>query len=152
MLVNGRDLVTQVPTQLLYIRGNKKVFISSEIQTYMIFQRRHYPHQIFCSNGRPVEFYKTSSSKTILLDVQQTYFSAISVAMEAHVLTHNPPNHLQVVPRHYHGDRSKLLYFRGHGTSYSSKSLEFPHSSRNGRKDFTATAVVLPWPWKLEIV
>ena len=80
----------------------------------MIFQRRHYPHQIFCSNGRPVEFYKTSSSKTILLDVQQTYYSANSVAMEAHVLTHNPPNHLQVVPRHYHGDRSKLLYSRGY--------------------------------------
>ena len=43
--------------------------------------------QIFCSTGRPVEFYQTSS-RTILLDVQQTYFSATSVAAEAHALAH----------------------------------------------------------------
>ena len=24
------------------------------------------------------------------------------------VIKHSPPNHLQVVPRHYHGDRSRL--------------------------------------------
>ena len=41
--------------------------------------------QIFCSTGRPVEFYQTSS-RTFLLDVQQTYFSATSVAEEAHAL------------------------------------------------------------------
>ena len=30
---------------------------------------------------------------------------------------HSPPNHLQVVPRHYHGDGNKFLCFLGHDSS-----------------------------------
>ena len=33
------------------------------------------------------------------------------------VIKHSPPNHLQVVPWHYHGDGSKLLCFCGHGST-----------------------------------
>ena len=29
----------------------------------------------------------------------------------------NPPNHLQVVPWHYHGNGSRLLCFRGHAST-----------------------------------
>ena len=64
------------------------------------------------------------------------------------VIKHSPPNHLQVVPRHYHGYGSKLLCFRSHGSTpwWKLKSLELPNSFRKGRNFFTAIAVVLPRP------
>ena len=59
------------------------------------------------------------------------------------IYIHNPPNHLLVEPRYYHGDGSKITLLQWpwqyHGSSskkskYSSKSLELPNSFRNGRK------------------
>ena len=36
----------------------------------------------------------------------------------------NQPNHLQVVPLHYNGDGSRLICFRGHGSTFVKKKVE----------------------------